>query len=358
MDFKDTKMLYMYSHVVHSIDNAQNQQDLIGFMTQLFNTEELKELLRTKLNIEMEKSKNNTSDHFSAQNKICDLYLHTSSIDEILSTNVQLHIYSFLENCVFKKLKPKKKYTLEVIDYMFDARRVWNKMLQVDHKRREVLVNTFPLRAPSESDDNKTDDKNILNELGEFPWQSIHKWKVTGIQLNILYYLFEQRPVLCHRSMLEPSSSPHWKEIVSIWKKHGCNNNDPFSKSMIKEWSVIAKRDMNDWCPDIEMSTNHGFIDYSLILDPQDLQIDVTPEHIQKFQFHSLSINFGHMFKTDPANSAVKNFFHSIFCIQCEVFIEYAKEKWKNSGQNFCNYLSDLIKELLAKEREIGVNRS
>ncbi|ETO19548.1 hypothetical protein RFI_17681 [Reticulomyxa filosa] len=100
-----TQLFQMYKQILHQLNKAQNLQELTRFIV-LFDLEELKEIIRNKLNVEIEKGQTSERniDFFSVQNKIRHTYLCTISFDQILPTTVLSHILSFLDRCSFADL--------------------------------------------------------------------------------------------------------------------------------------------------------------------------------------------------------------------------------------------------------------
>ncbi|ETO25321.1 hypothetical protein RFI_11814 [Reticulomyxa filosa] len=102
--FKETELFHMYKQILRRMDKLQNVKDLTRFFS-VFSFEELKEILRKKLDVEIEKcQKNKNAECFSVQNKIRDIYLCTGSFDEILPTTMQAYIFSFLDHDSFEHL--------------------------------------------------------------------------------------------------------------------------------------------------------------------------------------------------------------------------------------------------------------
>ncbi|ETO29710.1 hypothetical protein RFI_07413, partial [Reticulomyxa filosa] len=209
VNFKETQSFHMYKQVLHRIDKARNVKDLARFVV-IFGFEELKEIIKNKLNVEIEKGQKseNNIDFFAMQNKICDTYLYTSSLNEILPTTVQLYILSFLDHNSFENLSLLsksfrrifylnpilfRKYTLKFGELNISGSARTRTNLWIEHKSSQVMIEAFPQKL-DESVDNKSDvTVNAMNQLGQFPWHSIRKWHVDGIQLDHLYWFFMQK---------------------------------------------------------------------------------------------------------------------------------------------------------------------
>ncbi|ETN99137.1 hypothetical protein RFI_38345 [Reticulomyxa filosa] len=222
-NFKETQLFHMHKRLLNRLSRVQSMKELTRFLV-LFSSEELKEIIRNKLNEEIErgeKNENNT-DFYFVQNKIRDVYLCTGSFDEILPTTVQLHILSFLGHDSFKSLPflskykkkkefkkskhvffyfKQKKYTLTFIEFKERNTSIFQeqstsrkntekkdieheqkpKRLCVEHKANKVMIKVFIPEAFNENVDSKVDDTvSALDRLGQFPWHSIRKWNVNG----------------------------------------------------------------------------------------------------------------------------------------------------------------------------------
>ncbi|ETO06132.1 hypothetical protein RFI_31265, partial [Reticulomyxa filosa] len=296
-----TQLCQMYKQILHRLNKAESIQELTRFFV-LFGLEELKEIIRNKLNIEIEKGQKSESniDFFSVQNKIRDTYLCTASFDEILPTTVLSHILSFLNHNSFADLSILsrsfwrtfslnpilfKKYTLEFSDseerklniFKLEKRRRKNfdyqvkpKKLQVIHISQQVMIG---IRSPRTLIYDKSDENmNTMDRLGKFPWNGIRKWYVNGILFETLYSCFAQRPVSLYRSVFDTSSDSDWRRRVLGWKKFIDNEIDLFD--------LLHYNDM--------MGANHGCIYYSLSLSAKDLQFKETSYSTQRCQMKQI----------------------------------------------------------------------
>ncbi|ETO26016.1 hypothetical protein RFI_11123 [Reticulomyxa filosa] len=293
INFKETRAFRVYKQVLHRINKAQSIKELAKFVV-LFDFEELKEIFRNKLNVEIEKCQKSESsaDFLSVQNKMHNIYLRTSSLDEILPTAVQLHIISFLNHNSFENwpLLSKsfwrtfcsnsalfKKYTLKFFhfkerisdtsklektrskpEYRMKPRKLW-----FEHKLRQVMIGIVDSKLGGNAND--------MDRLNQFSWHGIRKWHVDGIQLKILYLYFDQRPVSCYRSVFDKLSHSDWRWRVSDWKKLVGNRKSEFEK---------FDRYKYDEGP------NHGCICYPSLLS-QDIPFKVTPS---RKSYHQMDI--------------------------------------------------------------------
>ncbi|ETO11793.1 hypothetical protein RFI_25581, partial [Reticulomyxa filosa] len=327
VNFEKTQLFQMYKQILRRINKAQHLQELAKFFV-LFSIEELKEVVMNKLNVEIEKGQKNenNTDFFVVQNKIRDVYLHTISFDEILPTTIQLYIVSFLDSDSFENLhclsrsfwrifssSPSlfKKYTLKFFDFEQERTREnveyqrKPKKLWIKHKSKQVMIGILPPGISDESVDGKIDNNvNAVDRLGQFPWPSIRKWHIDGIQFRILQLYLSQKPVSFYRSVFDSSSDTNWRCLVLGWKKFIENGKNLFEKYNISDFEELT-------------GENHGRIYYASPLFVKDLQFEQTSDHAQKRQMKSIETNLNSIRSCTTANifrDYISN--RPIFCIE------------------------------------------
>ncbi|ETO17290.1 hypothetical protein RFI_20035, partial [Reticulomyxa filosa] len=190
-----------------------------------------------------------------------------------------------------KQTNKKKKVHIEILRF----RR---------KKLKQIIIGIrFPEELDESVDDTSNENMNAMDRLGQFPWHSIRKWHMDGIQLQILYSYIMQRPVLLYRSVFDKSSDSDWRQCVLCWKRSIEDGKSPFEK-----WYASNYKDI--------MGANHGCIYYS----PQDVQFEETLYSTGRRQMISIKYSLNDFVWISAKLLCNYTSDRAVFCIQNESF--------------------------------------
>ncbi|ETO34981.1 hypothetical protein RFI_02092 [Reticulomyxa filosa] len=306
---KTIQPLYMHEYVIKLIEQAEHLNDLLSLISQLFDIEELKEILKQKMNricevLKSDKSSANNQQLLVSEEKIRSVYLRTCSIDQILPTSV--HFYNLTQNNRVKEKKKKKKMQCanntskkkkKICVYVMYCEKVCvnNESVFLNINKYTVEIEDRKKR-PAKSMKRKaallialwsiaflgmqfvvgksavTKQKNVqtCNILFCNAIQGYHTNKQKKKKGNLNWFpALNQKPKFNFQSLFEVTSNGRFKRRNVLRKRRVSLRVKHKTKDMKFKEDSSEESDLGETLKeteDMEISDNYGYIDYTAIL--------------------------------------------------------------------------------------------